>query len=111
MFERKVRLTNVLKWFYDTFTDIATRAARCGLLLEGLSLLSSQLLRKHNGHKDLRGSGHRAQHPTSTRDMCIVVCMMLFQTELNLLDFVICPTFYSSRRWQLHCEPELDKWP
>jgi hypothetical protein len=40
------------KWFYSTSTDTATRAAHCGLLLEGLRPLALQLWMKQGGHDD-----------------------------------------------------------
>jgi hypothetical protein len=53
----------MLKWFNDISTGPANRATRCGLLLEGLSLLSSQLWRKHGGYEDLCGSDHWSVTP------------------------------------------------
>jgi hypothetical protein len=56
----------MLKWFYDTFTGTAIRAARCGSLLEGLRSLALQLRMKQGGHDDFTWFGPpegNTQHP------------------------------------------------
>jgi hypothetical protein len=68
------------KWFYDTSTGTAARAARCGSLLEGLSLLSSRLWRKHGGHEDLYGLGRRSVTPY----VRIVVLLCILQASVEL---------------------------
>jgi hypothetical protein len=64
------------KWFYDTSTGTATRAARCGSLLEGLRL-STLKQDGHGGHEDLRGSGRRSVIPyVHGESCCIAVCVV-----------------------------------
>jgi hypothetical protein len=61
---------------YDTSPRTATRVGRGGSLMEGLRL---SMLRQdgHDGHKDLRGSGHRSVIPyVHGRVCCIVVCAL-----------------------------------
>jgi hypothetical protein len=41
----------------------------------------------------------------------IVVCVVLFKAEYNLSDSIVCPTFYSSRPWQLQCDLGPDRCP
>jgi hypothetical protein len=52
----------------------------------------------------------RAKHPMPMGDVCITVCMVLFKAELNLVNPVAYPTFYSSRAWQLQCDQGPDRW-
>jgi hypothetical protein len=55
---------------YDTSPETTTRAARGGLLMEGLRL--SML--KQDGHGDLHGLGHRSVTPyVHGEDCCITV--------------------------------------
>jgi hypothetical protein len=69
-------------WFYDIFTGITTRTARCGLLLEGLRL-STLKQDGHGGREDLRGSGRRSIIPYVHGELlyCCVCCSTL---RLNL---------------------------
>jgi hypothetical protein len=48
------------KWFYDTFTGAATRAAHCGSFVGGVLVSSSLAMDEHGGHEDLRGSNRRS---------------------------------------------------
>jgi hypothetical protein len=49
--------------FYDTFTGTATRAARCGSLLERALVSRMLAMDERGGHPDLRGSGRRGVIP------------------------------------------------
>jgi hypothetical protein len=67
----------MLKWFYDTSTGTVTRAACCGSLLVGLRSLEFQLWRRHGGHEDLCGLGHRSVIPyVHEESYCIAVCVV-----------------------------------
>jgi hypothetical protein len=66
----------LLKWFYDTSTDTATRAAYCGSLLEGLRL-STLKQDGHGGHENLCGSGRRSVISyVLGENCCIIVCVV-----------------------------------
>jgi hypothetical protein len=71
----------ISKWFYDTSTGTATRAARCGSLLERLRL-STLKQDGHSGHEDLRGSGRRSVIPYVHGD--VVLLCVLFNSKVEL---------------------------
>jgi hypothetical protein len=56
-------LLKMSKCFYDTSIDTATRAARCGSLLERAQVYRMLAPDERSGHQDLRGSGHRSVIP------------------------------------------------
>jgi hypothetical protein len=51
------------KWFYDTSTGAATRAARCGSFIGGVVVSWSLAMDERGGHEDLRGSSRRSVIP------------------------------------------------
>jgi hypothetical protein len=53
-------LPQLSKWFYDTSTDAATGAARCGSLLKSDLVSWSLTIDERSGHEDLYGSSHRS---------------------------------------------------
>jgi hypothetical protein len=64
---------------YDTSPGTTIRAARRGLLMEGLRLLTL----KQDGHDDLHGLSHQSIIPYVHReDCCIVVCVLQASIEL-----------------------------
>jgi hypothetical protein len=75
----------VLKWSYNTFTSTATRAVRCGSLLERASVVWDLTTNEYGEHRDLCGLGHRGVIPyVHGRDeCCIVVCLL--KSRLSLL--------------------------
>jgi hypothetical protein len=87
----------------DTFTGTATRVARCASLLEGLGLLSSQLMGQARWTRGfLHGSGRRSIAPYVHERSCIAVWVNLFKLLLDLpkiacLNSVPAQSLYSSR--------------
>jgi hypothetical protein len=65
------------KWFYDTSTNIASRAARYGSLLEGLRSLEFQLWGNTVKTEDLCGSGHQSVIPYVHGRMGVVFRVLL----------------------------------
>jgi hypothetical protein len=53
-------------------------------------------------HKNLRGLGHRSVIPYVYRRCCIIVCVTLFNVELNLSSIGICPSLLQLKAKQLH---------
>jgi hypothetical protein len=70
----------VVEVVYDTFPRTTTRAVCDGLLLKGLRLSTL----KRDDHGGLRDSDRRSVIPyVHGRESCIVVCVPLFNVELN----------------------------
>jgi hypothetical protein len=42
----------LLKWFYDTFTGVATGAARCGSFVGGAQIARELAIWEYGGHED-----------------------------------------------------------
>jgi hypothetical protein len=71
------------KWFYDTSTGTATRAARCSSLFGEAKVRLTLGHFSQGGHKDLRGSGRRSVTPY-VHGMRYCIGRVMLKLGLNL---------------------------
>jgi hypothetical protein len=68
----------MLKWFYDTSTSTATRAARCGSLLEGLRSLELADMEEVRWTQGFTWFGPPESNILRPWEMCALLCVWCY---------------------------------
>jgi hypothetical protein len=108
---KKSLSSSVPKWFYDSSTDTATRAAHCGSFLEGPRSLGIELRKKHGEHEHLRGSGRQRVIPYIYGECCCIAVCVLFKQGVELGCSCHLSGLSLLKVGQLHWDPGPNRWP